>query len=303
LFAPQLVARVNVDTQRGRIGWLLIICLLPGCGGSARTSPPVSPIPAVPTPPVVTSPSASAWTFNYSPGTLRYQISRSAVIEGQSESGGNSREISTNIANELVTLIPAMDSAMTVTAVIDTFSTTTQGLIGPVPSIQLPIQVTGLLTSQSLTFSSDSSISNKCNPVFSILVSDLHSLLTRFPAQFTQGMAWRDSVDTTGCQAAIPTITRTISSYVVSGEASYEGRPVLLVQRSDTVQAHGEGAQQQHPVKLDASGTGSAVYYLDTKDGRVVRITTGQELSLTITTSARTHQFKQSSKQEFRLVP
>jgi hypothetical protein len=116
-------------------------------------------------------------------------------------------------------------------------------------------------------------------------------------------MAWQDSVDTTGCQAAIPTTTRTISSYIVSGEADYEGRPVLLVQRTDTVQAHGEGAQQQHPVKLDAGGTGSAVYYLDTKDGRIVRITAGQELSLTITTSARTYQFKQSSKQEFRLVP
>jgi hypothetical protein len=294
---------MSTDTRRGRIGWLLMICVLPGCGGSTRTSPPVSPIPVVPAPPVVTSLSVSTWTFNYAAGIMRYQVSRSAAIEGQSESAGNSREISTNVTNELVTLAPVGESGTSVTAVIDTFSTTTQGLIGPVPSIQLPIQVTGLLTSQSLTISSDSSTSNKCNPVYSILVSDLHSLLTRFPAQFSQGMAWRDSVESTGCQAAIPTTTHTISSYVVSGEASYEGRPVLLVQRTDTVQAHGEGAQQQHPVKLDAGGTGTAVYYLDTKDGRIIRITAGQELNLTITTSARIHQFKQSSKQEFRLVP
>jgi hypothetical protein len=294
---------MNTDIWRGRIGWLLMICVAPGCGGSTRTSPPVSPIPALPAPPVVTSPSASTWTFNYAAGMMRYQVSRSAAIEGHSESAGNSREISTNVTNELVTLAPAGDSGTSVTAVIDTFSTTTQGLIGPVPSIQLPIQVTGLLTSQSLAISSDSSITNKCNPVYSILVSDLHSLLTRFPAQFSQGMVWRDSVESTGCQAAIPTTTRTISSYVVSGEASYEGQPVLLVQRTDTVQAHGEGAQQQHPVKLDAGGTGTAVYYLDTKDGRIIRITAGQELNLTITTSARIHQFKQSSKQEFRLVP
>lgn len=83
----------------------------------------------------------------------------------------------------------------------------------------------------------------------------------------------------------------------------YEGRPVLLVQRADIIQAHGEGAQQQHPVKLDASGTGNAVYYLDTKEGRVVRLTAGQELNLTITTSSRVHRFKQSSRQDFRLVP
>jgi hypothetical protein len=94
-----------------------------------------------------------------------------------------------------------------------------------------------------------------------------------------------------------------IRSYVVSGEASYDGRLVLLVQRSDTITAHGEGAQQQHSLKLDAIGTGSAVYYLDTKDGHVVRLTAGQELSLTITTSSKAHQFKQSSRQDFRLTP
>jgi hypothetical protein len=83
----------------------------------------------------------------------------------------------------------------------------------------------------------------------------------------------------------------------------YEGRPVLIVQRTDAIQAQGEGAQQQHPLKLDASGTGSATYYLDTKDGHVVRLTAEQELLLTITTSGRAYQFKQSSKQDFRLSP
>jgi hypothetical protein len=92
-------------------------------------------------------------------------------------------------------------------------------------------------------------------------------------------------------------------SFIVSGEAVYEGRPVLLIQRSDTIQAHGEGAQQQHPLKLDATGTGSAVYYLDTSGGRVVRLTTGQELVLTVTTSSKPYHFKQSSTQDFRLLP
>jgi hypothetical protein len=90
---------------------------------------------------------------------------------------------------------------------------------------------------------------------------------------------------------------------VVSGEAVYEGRPVLIVQRTDTIQAQGEGAQKQHSLRLDAQGTGGATYYLDTKDGRVIRLTAGQELILTITTSGKMHQFKQSSRQDFRLSP
>jgi hypothetical protein len=197
--------------------------------------------------------------------------------------------------------MPAADSGIGFTAVIDTFSSTTQGRIGAVQSIQLPMQVAGIFSDSGLVITSDGS--NKCNPVGSIISSDLHNLLTQFPPRLSQGLTWQDSVSTTGCQAAIPTISRMIRSYVVSGEAVYEGRPVLIVQRTDSIQAQGEGAQQQHPMRLDARGTGSATYYLDTRDGRVVRLTASQELLLTITASGKSHQFKQSSKQDFKLTP
>jgi len=300
-FHQQQVSGKNVDILRGRTSWLLLAYLLIGCS-STRSSPPALPIPAVPPPPVVVSPSASSWSFDYAPGIMRYQISRSASIESLSDSA-RSREISSNVTNELVTLTSAADSGISFTAVVDTFSTTTQGLIGPVQPIQLPVQITGAFTGDSLTINSDISTNNKCNPINSALVSDLHNLLIRFPAQLSRGLVWQDSVNMIGCQAAIPTTSRTIRSYVVSGEAIHEGRTVLLIQRSDSVRAHGEGAQQQHPLKLDAGGTGSAVYYLNTKDGRVVRLTAGQELTLTITTSGKAHQFRQSSRQDFRLMP
>jgi hypothetical protein len=226
-------------------------------------------------------------------------VSRSAAIESQSDSATD-REISTNITGELITLMPGGDSGIHFTAVIDAFSSTTQGRIGPVQPIQLPMQATGVFSDSGLMITSDG---NKCNPVGSAISSDLHNLLTRFPARLSQGFAWQDSVSTAGCQAAIPTTSQTIRSYVVSGEAVYEGQPVLIVQRTDLIRAQGEGAQQQHLLKLNAHGTGSAIYYLDTRNGRVVRLTAGQELILTITTSGKAHQFKQSSKQDFRLSP
>jgi hypothetical protein len=285
--------------------WLLPVYFLFGCSAGTRPSPPIAPEPTVPSAPGVTPPVAGTgtWTFNYAPGTTRYQISRSAAIESQSDSTGSKRETSTNATNELLSLVEAGDSGLSFTAIVDTFSTTGQGMIGPAPVVQLPVQVTGFLSAQTLTISGDTSTNIKCNPVFSTLVSDLRNLLPRFPAELSPGKAWRDSVSSTGCQAGIPTTSRTTSAYVVAGEANYEGRPVLVVQRSDMIQAHGEGAQQQHSVKLDAGGTGNALYYLDRKDGRITRITAGQELNLTITTSGKLHQFKQNSKQEFRLVP
>jgi hypothetical protein len=291
-----------VKTTRDGTRSLLVACMVIGCTSARTTSPPASPIAVVP-PPVIVSPSATAWTFSYTPGATRYRISRTAAIESQSDSG-TSKEVSTNVTEELITLTAGSDSTVALTAVIDIFSTTTPQLVGPVQTAQLPVQVSGKFTTDSITFSTDSSENpGKCSPVRSALISDLHNLLARFPTQLTPGLAWRDSVRSGGCQAAIPTTSQTARSFIVSGEAVYEGRPVLLIQRSDTIQAHGEGAQQQHPLKLDATGTGSAVYYLDTSAGRVVRLTTSQELALTVTTSSKPYHFKQSSTQDFRLLP
>jgi hypothetical protein len=287
-----------VDVLRGKADWILLLCFMIGCG-SVRTSTPGVP-PELPPAPTVNPSPTGFWTFDYAPSALRYEISRSAAIESRSDSG-TSREISTNTTRELITLAPAGDTGIRFTAVIDTFSSTTQGRIGPVQPVQLPMQVTGIFSDSGLSITDDAS--NKCSPVGSAIASDLHNLLTQFPARLSQGLIWHDSVSTTGCQAAIPTTSRTLRSYIVSGEAVYEGRPVVIVQRADSVQAEGEGAQQQHPLKLHASGTGSAIYYLDTKNGRVVRFTASQELTLTITTSGKAHQFKQSSRQDFRLSP
>jgi len=286
-----------VEVLRGKAGWMVLLYFMIGCG-SVRTPAPGAPVSQLPPPPTVNPSPTGFWTFDYTPGALRYQVSRSAAIESQSDSG-TSREISTNTTRELITLTPAGDSAIGFTAVIDTFSSTTQGRIGPVQPIQLPMQVIGIFSDSGLSITSDGN--NKCNPAGSAIASDLHNLLTQFPARLSQGLVWQDSISMTGCQAAIPTTSRILRSYVVSGEAVYEGRPVVIVQRTDSIQAQGEGAQQQHPLRLEAHGTGSAIYYLDTKDGRVVRLTTGQELILTITTSGKAQQFKQSSRQDFTL--
>jgi hypothetical protein len=97
----------------------------------------------------------------------------------------------------------------------------------------------------------------------------------------------------------VPTTARIARSYVVSGEVTYEGLSVVVVQRRDSIHAHGEGAQQQHRLTLDVSGTGNAIYYLNPQNGSIVRLNTGQDLDLVITTSGKIHRFKQSSKQDF----
>jgi hypothetical protein len=115
-------------------------------------------------------------------------------------------------------------------------------------------------------------------------------------------MSWTDSLDTVGCQAAISTKAHSASMYTVSGEIIHEGQPMVVVQRTDTIQAYGEGAQGQHRILLAGSGNGKATYYLDTTAGKVIRLITEQKLLITITASGQPHQFTQSSKQEFQVI-
>ena len=282
--------------MRRRINsWCFLVCFGAACTPSTARQPQPAPLPALPAP-VPLPPGGGSWTFNYAPGAVSYQVSRSAVIESQSDSGGH-RETSTNLTHELLTLEQVGDT-IHFTAAVDTFWTTTQGTIGPVQPVQLPAQLLGSLVGDSLLISADS-VADKCNPVSSALSADLHSLLVRFPVQLSQGTRWRDSVGLETCQGMIPTSAHITRSYIVSGETEYQGNPVLVVQRTDTIRAHGEGAQQQHRITLDATGTGNAIYYLSLKDGRIVRLNAGQDLDLAITASGKIHHFKEVSKQDF----
>lgn len=286
--------------MRGRRGrsWCLAICLSAAC---ARSPIPQSGQPVLAAPPQNPGPvsSATSWTFNYAPGTVSYQVSRSATIESQSDSGSH-QETSTNITHESLTLEPATNTVR-FTAMVDTFSTTSQGAIAPMPLVQLPVWLSGSFAGDSLAILADSTTA-KCNPARSALSADLHNLLVQLPAQLTQGSSWRDSSEVVTCQGMIPTTVRIARLYLVSGGTALEANPVLVVQRTDTIQAHGEGAQQQHRLTIDATGTGKAIYYMSPKNGRVLHLSTEQDLTLVIAASGTAHRFRQHSRQDFNVA-
>ena len=301
--SPMIAQREYVKSLYRRNGWYLLTYLAVGCS-AARSSPPAvpAPLPSSPVPqlPEIIVPTTGSWSFKYTTGTMNYQVLRSATIESQSDSGSY-KQVSGNTTHELVTL-DSTELGIGFTAVVDTFTTTTQGLISPVQPVELPIQISGSLVGDSLTISNQT-VNDKCNPISSALITDLHNLLTHFPTQLSPGMRWRDSIQVSGCQAAIPTIAHIVRSYVVLGEVLYEGQPVIKIQRADTTKAHGEGGLQQHRVLLDANGTGNTTYYLDTTTGRILHLIIDQTLNLAMIASGKSYQFRQDSKQAFRLSP
>jgi len=284
--------------------WCLLLSFTLGCAG-ARSPRPDTPSPtsaSLPAsqPTVSVAPTSGSRSFEYAPGMVTYRISRSAAIESSGPDSIRHREISTNATHEVLTL-DSTDQGTNFTVVVDTFATTTQGLIGPVQPIHLPVRSSGSLTDTTVMV--NQAESEQCNTISSMLVTDLHNLLIPFPRQLSPGVAWKDSTDIKGCQAGVPTSAHTIRSFVVSGENSYEGHPVLLVVRADTTRAQGEGGLRQHRVSIDATGTGTAVYSLDITTGRILHLTVDQILNLSLGSLTGRFQFKQDSKQDFRIVP
>lgn len=240
------------------------------------------------------TPSAGPWTFTHAPGTRAYRISRNASVEGTADSASR-REIISNFTYETITLEPG-EPETGFRAVVDSFAVLTQGLVGPPQEITLPIELTGSIRPDGLHIAD--AADGGCNAVRATAVTDLHNLLTRFPASLAKNAVWRDSVSTLGCQAGIQTSVTTNRRFTVTGEIDHSGRRLLLVQRLDSITALGEGAYRQHRMNVESRGTGVARYYLDTASGEVAQMTTSHQSSIRVTTSGRVHSFTQTTNQD-----
>lgn len=274
-----------------------LVLLLFGCAS------PRPPQPGAPTPvasiPIPTSTAPSSWTLSLTPGVIAYRISRSGVIEIRSDSGTR-RESTANSSHETITLQQLADT-IDFTAVVDTFLTTVRVRDSTQQPVALPFHLSGQVIADTIRISPDSS-SSLCSPVRALLVTDLHNLLPRFPNPLSTMSSGKDSTDIVGCLVSIPIRSHVSHSYTVVGEISYENTTVLVIQRTDSIRAEGEGAQQQHRVVLTATGTGEATYYMDTATGHVVHLVVNQDVDLTVSASGRTNHFRQNAKQEFTLV-
>ena len=274
---------------------ILVLLATAGCAGGrvpGRVAP--TPVPSVPTGSVSDN---GPWPFAYRSDSIRVQISRSAAIESQADSGVH-REISTNNTRETLTLTVEGDTVR-YTAIADSFSTASQGQIGNVQPVSLPVQISGIV---GLSASVDSAISS-CDPVQATLETDVRNLLVAFPQQLTPAQTWRDSVVRVGCYGSIPMRAMVVRTFSVVGRTTLNGQSAVAIQRRDSVSAHGEGRQQQHQLVIDASGTGSATYYLIPDIGRLLHLTTSQDLEFAIRASGRMNRFRESAKEEFNPAP
>lgn len=275
---------------------ILILLATAGCAGN-RPIRPASPSPSTPQP----SPEVSdkgPWAFAYSSDTVQLQVSRSAAVVSQTDSGTH-REISTNNTHEVIALTVSADTVR-YTATVDTFSTASQGLISISPPANLPVQISGVV--DSLTGINDSAVVETCSAIQSILETDVRNVLVKFPRQLTAGLTWRDSTVRIGCYGTIPMRATIVRQFSVVGKAAFNGQAAIAIQRADSITADGTGRQQQHQLVVAANGSGTASYFLGLEGGLPLHLTTTQELDFTIRASGRTSRLRETAKEDFSPV-
>ena len=291
--------RNEPTVKKSLSGSILILLSVVGC--VITSTPRPQPAPTTPSLPQAPKPlpDSGPWAFNYRSDTLSYRINRSAIIESQTDSAIQ-RGITTNSTHEVLSLSVNLDTVR-YTATVDTFSTAVQGLIGAVPPVALPVQISGSLDSAISPIDSAAPVLT-CDPVQSSLRNDVHNLLVKIPMQFTAGTSWSDSTVRTSCYGTIPMSARVVRTFTVVGRIQYGGQSLVQLQRVDTIAAHGEGRQQQHQLTVDATGFGNVTYYLSTERNALIRLTTDQSLEFVIRGSGRSSSFRETAKAEYDLI-
>lgn len=132
----------------------------------------------------------------------------------------------------------------------------------------------------------------KCDEINALIIR-ARDLIPQIPTNLKAGMTWTDSTTTEGCRGSIPTLSTVVRLYQVVGDTLFNDEPALLIRKTETISAKGEGNEGQHRVQMTATGSGTANLYFNILAGSFLGMTGTQTTDLTITASGRTSKFLQ----------
>lgn len=137
--------------------------------------------------------------------------------------------------------------------------------------------------------------SRNCDEVRSLITRAKNALpvLRSIPEEVTVGSRWSDSVTSTGCRGNIPMKSTAVRNYEVVGDTANDTSVLLIIRRTEVIEASGEGSEDQHRIFIDAKGGSVGTLYFDVNAGVFTQILTTQTTRVNITASGRTSNFLQ----------
>jgi len=284
-----------------RFSMLVLFLLTISCTRAAPAPEPVlGPDATAPTAPVpLAISSGRSWTIT--PGTQprRYVSTATTTLELLSDTAVV-REVITQRAR--FTLLTASASGSTsFLGSIDALTIDAGNRVGPteIPPV-FPVTFTGHVTNRIVILDALNSQPRKSatecsDPALSAL-NVIHRNLVILPRELVQGMTWTDSTSISGCNGPVPVTTLSIRTYRVLGEAESQGRPAILIDRTEKTLSTGEGSQNQHRILITTEGMGAGKIYIDRASGMLLDSEGEQRTDITLR-GGRLQRFKQTVRE------
>jgi hypothetical protein len=264
-----------------------------GCSRTPQVDTVPAPIPESKTSPV---PSTGPVSWTISPGHYvhRYRSSVEALVELTDSAGPVQKEIkSTTDFSLSVTRGPEVLSytASVDSIIIDGGTTASAAATGG----ELPFTFTAHLREGQMTIDSGqpAGVVTDCSHKGMSSIPIVQRAVVSVPILLRRDMTWTDSTTATICTGSIPAISTTVRSYRILGAVPGG----VLIERRDRTTAVGEGAQEQHLMRMRSEGSGTAQLVIDSSTGALRESRSSHTTSVAITASGRDRRFTQTTRE------
>jgi hypothetical protein len=263
---------------------LLVCLILIGCGSStSKTGQPGTPAPQPnPSTPGVPTPSGG---LVYLPiRDVGYQLVRHDSITLQLPGGANQVQLVDRTAYIHLTLARDTNNYLA-TIVLDSL----QAAVGGVPAVpDSIIPARGTRWTATLTPDGDLSAlrADRSTTAGDQVGSSLRALFPALPSGGVRsGMEWTDTTEVPIRADAFDAVERSLTTFRASDSDDPKAKKALKLESNGTYQRKGKGTQYDQQLEMTASGSRTAVYYIN-PDGTIAAARGSDSGDMTITVAA-----------------
>jgi hypothetical protein len=263
---------------------LLVCLILIGCGSSTSTTgQPGTPTPE-PNPSTPGAPTPSGGLVYLPIRDVGYQLVRHDSITLQLPGGANQVQLLDRTAYIHLTLARDTNNYLA-TIVLDSL----QAAVGGVPAVpDSIIPARGTRWTATLTPDGDLSAlrADRSTTAGDQVGSSLRALFPALPSGGVRsGMAWSDTTEVPIRADAFDAVERSLTSFRASDSDDPKAKKALKLESSGTYQRKGKGTQYDQQLEMTASGSRTAVYYVN-PDGTIASARGSDSGDMTITVPA-----------------
>ena len=287
------------------IASLLVAAATTSCARGPRAAGPPfpsnTPAEAAPNEHAIAAHTAK-WSFHRGSTTMSYHLVSTTTIRTEPDTSQLRDTITVSMSFSL-----AIDTAgLNISGILNQAATYTGIRENATPVLSLPTPVTfaGSISQAGIDLhpSALTSAEIPCSGLTDTWLTRVKLLLDSIPSTVQIGMSWRDSTNLQVCQGSIPIELFLIRHYRVAGETTKLGQQVVLIERSDSTQAIGQGIQGQHQVSIESRGEGGASLFLDIRTGSLITSDYQHSSTVIIRTSGSDHTFRQQTGEKVSLI-